>query len=102
MSCYIPSTLHPVGSVVLAATVMAGCTLFVAPVDVKEAQDNPVTIDPGYRLGAEDGMLISGWKDAQLTREVVVRPDGLFSFPLVGDIQAEDRTVEEIRVDLAK
>ena len=59
-------------------------------------------LDPGYRLGAEDIMLVSVWKDEQLTREVVVRPDGMFSFPLVGDIQAEDRTVEDIRGDLAK
>jgi polysaccharide export outer membrane protein len=59
-------------------------------------------VDPGYRLGAEDVMLISVWKDEQLTREVVVRPDGMFSFPLVGDIQAEDRTVEDIRIDLVK
>jgi polysaccharide export outer membrane protein len=59
-------------------------------------------VDPGYRLGAEDVMLISVWKDEQLTKEVVVRPDGVFSFPLVGDVQAEDRTVEEIRADLVK
>jgi polysaccharide export outer membrane protein len=59
-------------------------------------------VDPGYRLGAEDVLLISVWKDEQLTREVVVRPDGMFSFPLVGDSQAQDRTVEEIRADLVK
>ncbi|HEU5406408.1 MAG TPA: polysaccharide biosynthesis/export family protein [Nitrospira sp.] len=59
-------------------------------------------LDPGYRLGAEDILLVSVWKDEQLTREVVVRPDGMFSFPLVGDIQAEDRTVEDIRGDLVK
>jgi len=59
-------------------------------------------VDAGYRLGAEDVMLISVWKDEQLTKEVVVRPDGMVSFPLVGDLQAEDRTVEEIRVDLVK
>ena len=59
-------------------------------------------VDPGYRLGAEDVLLVSVWKDEQLTREVVVRPDGMFSFPLVGDIQAEDRTVEDIRSDLVK
>lgn len=59
-------------------------------------------VDQGYRLGAEDVMLVSVWKDEQLTREVVVRPDGMFSFPLVGDIQAEDRTVEDIRSDLVK
>lgn len=59
-------------------------------------------VEPGYRLGAEDIMLVSVWKDEQLTREVVVRPDGMFSFPLVGDIQAEDRTVDDIRGDLVK
>jgi len=59
-------------------------------------------VDPEYRLGAEHGMLISVWKDEQLTREVVVRPDGMFSFPLIGDIQAEDRTVDQIRTDLVQ
>lgn len=59
-------------------------------------------VDVGYRLGAEDIMLISVWKDEQLTKEVVVRPDGMVSFPLVGDVQVEDRTVEEIRVELVK
>jgi polysaccharide export outer membrane protein len=59
-------------------------------------------VDAGYRLGAEDVMSISVWKDEQLTKEVVVRPDGMVSFPLVGDVQAEDRTVEEIRVELVK
>ncbi|MBX3335047.1 MAG: polysaccharide biosynthesis/export family protein [Nitrospira sp.] len=59
-------------------------------------------VDPEYQLGAEDVVLISVWKDEQLTREVVVRPDGMFSFPLIGDIQAEDRTVDQIRTDLVQ
>jgi len=59
-------------------------------------------IDPEYRVGAEDVMQISVWKDEQLTREVVVRPDGMFSFPLIGDVQAEERTVEQIRSDLVQ
>jgi polysaccharide export outer membrane protein len=59
-------------------------------------------VDPEYQLGAEDVMLISVWKDEQLTREVVVRPDGMFSFPLIGDVQAEDRTVAQIRTDLVQ
>ena len=70
--------------------------------DAMSASPTAPAIDPGYRVGAEDVMLISVWKDEQLTREVVVRPDGMFSFPLVGDIQAEERTVEEIRADLVK
>lgn len=59
-------------------------------------------VDPEYQLGAEDVLVISVWKDEQLTREVVVRPDGMFSFPLIGDVQAEDRTVDQIRADLVQ
>jgi polysaccharide biosynthesis/export protein len=102
MSHYIHSILHAVGTVVLVATVLAGGTLFFAPEDVRGAQEALPAVDPGYRLGAEDVMLVSVWKDEHLTKEVVVRPDGAFSFPLVGDVQAADRTVEEIRADLVK
>ena len=59
-------------------------------------------VDPEYQLGAVDVLVISVWKDEHLTREVVVRPDGMFSFPLIGDVQAEDRTVDQIRADLVQ
>jgi polysaccharide export outer membrane protein len=88
-------------SACLFFTVLVGGALFHESNAMGAAETAPA-VDPGYRLGAEDVMLISVWKDEQLTREVVVRPDGMFSFPLVGDIQADDRTVEEIRVDLVK
>jgi polysaccharide export outer membrane protein len=58
--------------------------------------------DQAYLLGPEDVLLISVWKDEHLTREVVVRPDGMISFPLIGDLAAEGRTVEEVRADIAK
>jgi polysaccharide export outer membrane protein len=81
---------------------MLGKGLLAHNSDAMGATPTAPVVDPSYRLGAEDVMLISVWKDEQLTREVVVRPDGMFSFPLVGDIQAEDRTVDEIRTDLVK
>lgn len=52
---------------------------------------------PEFRLGPEDAVEISVWKDEALTKQVVVRPDGKISFPLIGDIQAEGRTVEQLR-----
>lgn len=67
---------------------------------VRTAFATDMQVESGYRLGAEDMLMVSVWKDEQLTREVVVRPDGVFSFPLVGDIRALDRTVEEIRAEL--
>ena len=93
--------IRSVIGVVLAVMAVAGSSL---PVYAGDATPPGVLsqIDSGYRLGAEDTLLVSVWKDEQLTREVVVRPDGMFSFPLVGDIQAEDRTVEDIRSDLVR
>ncbi len=67
-----------------------------------ETSPNQPALDSDYTLGPEDVLLISVWKDEHLTREVVVRPDGMISFPLVGDVPAEGRTVEELRLDLAK
>lgn len=55
-----------------------------------------------YTLGPEDVVKISVWKDEGLTSEVVVRPDGMISFPLVGDVQAEGKSVEELKVEIAK
>lgn len=58
--------------------------------------------DPGYHLGPEDVVMISVWKDENLTREAIVRPDGMVSFPLIGDVPAMGHTVEEVRQDVAK
>jgi len=94
MANFHSSIVRSMGLLILLLAVLAEGPLGATP--------TAPTVDPGYRLGAEDVLLISVWKDDQLTREVVVRPDGMFSFPLVGDIQAEDRTVEEVRTDLVK
>ncbi len=83
---------------------MCGISLFqvlvMVPVLPSLASAQLPAGEPDFLLGPEDVLLISVWKDEHLTREVVVRPDGMVSFPLVGDVQAEDRTVEEIRLDL--
>jgi len=88
----------------LSGGLIVGVVLAVMPVHAEDAMPASLVsqLEPGYRLGAEDVLLVSVWKDEQLTREVVVRPDGMFSFPLVGDIQAENQTVEDIRGELVK
>ena len=88
----------------LSGGLIIGIVLAVMPVHAEDAMPASLVsqLEPGYRLRAEDVLLVSVWKDEQLTREVVVRPDGMFSFPLVGDIQAENQTVEDIRGELVK
>ena len=48
----------------------------------------------------EDVLEISVWKDEALTKQVVVRPDGKISFPLIGDVIAAGRTVEAVRQEI--
>ncbi|WP_027722505.1 polysaccharide biosynthesis/export family protein [Maridesulfovibrio zosterae] len=55
-----------------------------------------------YKLGPEDIVEISVWGDDDLAREVVVRPDGGVSFPLVGDLVAGGRTVDDLRKEIRK
>lgn len=63
---------------------------------------DPAPVNPGYLLGPEDILRISVWKDESLTLEVVVRPDGMISFPLVGDVLAEGKAVEELKAEVIK
>src|SRR5262245_35036580 len=50
-----------------------------------------------YRIGPEDQLHISVWKNEAMTRAVLVRPDGKISLPLVNDVQAAGLTVLELR-----
>lgn len=50
------------------------------------------TEDPDYRIGAQDVLNISVWKEPEITRTVPVRPDGKISLPLLNDIQAAGLT----------
>lgn len=50
-----------------------------------------------YRVQPGDVLVVSVWKETDLQSEVLVRPDGGMSFPLVGDVQASGRTVDELR-----
>jgi len=53
-----------------------------------------------YRVGAPDLLSIAILPDPKIEREVVVRPDGMISIDLVGDVPAGGRTVEEIAQDV--
>lgn len=54
----------------------------------------------GYDVQPGDRLHVNVWKEEDLDREVLVRPDGGFSFPLAGDFTAVGKTVEELRVEL--
>lgn len=67
------------------------------PAEAQEAAAAPVD---GYRINPGDKLAISVWKEEDLQKQVLVRPDGAFSFPLAGNIVAAGRTVTEIEEEL--
>lgn len=56
-----------------------------------------------YVIGLEDILSVNVWKEPELSvKEVVVRPDGKISVPLVGDIQASDLTPMQLQERLTE
>lgn len=59
-----------------------------------------VPTEAGYGIQPGDILEISVWKEPDLQREVLVRPDGGVSFPLAGDLVAKGRTVAELQAEV--
>lgn len=60
------------------------------------------TLPAGYLIGAGDVLTVVFWRDKEMSAEVVVRPDGKISLPLVNDVQAAGYTPEQLRLALEK
>jgi polysaccharide export outer membrane protein len=60
------------------------------------------TDDTAYRLGPEDQLRISVWDNKDLTLDLVVRPDGKISMPLIQDVVAEGLTAPDLAKEIEK
>ena len=82
----------------LGATLLALLMTVACATNVRPPPPAPTTA--GYIVGAPDELLIHILPDPEISREVRVRPDGMISVDLVGDIQAAGRTPLEIAADI--
>lgn len=78
--------------VALAAFLQATACASIEPQPEPQPEKNFGT----YRAGPPDQLLVSVLPEPLLERSVIVRPDGMISFDLVGDIPATGRTLDEI------
>ncbi|HHH43543.1 MAG TPA: polysaccharide export protein [Gammaproteobacteria bacterium] len=55
-----------------------------------------------YAIQPGDVLRISVWQEDNLLREVIVRPDGRISFPLVGEAMAAGRSVQDLQQEISR
>jgi polysaccharide export outer membrane protein len=76
----------------VAAAAALGCTT-LAPSPVVE-------VPASYLVGAPDALSISILPEPAIVADVVVRPDGMITIPLIGDVAAGGRTISEITAEI--
>jgi polysaccharide export outer membrane protein len=62
----------------------------------------PATTNPSYIIGATDVLMISVWKEPDLTNSLPVRADGMISMPLLNDVQAAGLTPMQLAASVTE
>jgi polysaccharide export outer membrane protein len=90
----------------LAALAMGALTLVGCSSKPEHPELPPATWEAAYstryKIAPGDGVLVFVWRNPEVTRSVVVRPDGLISAPLLEEIPAAGKTPAELARDLEK
>ena len=86
---------HSAVAVVMVAS-LTGCMSRSG--NLKEMQTATST---DFFLGPEDVLEITVWRNQDLSRQTVVRPDGMVSMPLIGDVQASGLTANQLAARIA-
>ncbi len=84
--------------VLLSLVLVVGCG-HTATYDYKREPD-PRTKE--YEIGTLDVVKVVVWKNPELSAETQVRPDGVITLPLIGDVKAAGRTPSVIQKEIAK
>jgi len=74
----------------------------LSPVLADSPVINQVVSGGEYEIGPEDLLDISVWKEKDLQKEVLVRPDGWITFPLVGNIEAKGKTALQLQEEITQ
>lgn len=76
-----------------------------AGAQTKAAAPAPVaahsSVDPEYILGPGDVVAVDVWHEPEISRTLPIRPDGRLSLPLVGEIQAQGKTAQQLQSEIA-
>ena len=82
---------------------MFGCS--AAPKSVSygpKANENKKLLVDHYKIGVDDRVQVNVWKHPDLSITVPVRPDGMISVPLIGEVLAGGKTPAAVAKDITK
>ena len=79
--------------------IVAASLILIFQVAIAQESERP---DSSYEVLPGDLLQVSVWKEPDLQLEVLVRPDGAFSFPLAGDISTANKSVPELQAQLTQ
>ncbi len=65
--------------------------------DSKAPAPSKAKIDDSYVVGIADSLVINVWKEPDFSGPVVVRPDGMITVPVVGDIHVVGLTTTQVQ-----
>lgn len=84
---------------ILAVALLAGAPTAPGPDQQPVAQSAPsaVALPDDYVVGAEDVLGVVFWREAELSGDVTVRPDGRVTLPVIGELQAAGLRPEELK-----
>jgi len=89
----------------MARIAAIGITLLVTacatPPELSGTAPDKLSQAPEYIIGAHDQLQVFVWQNPDLSVTVPVRPDGKVSTPLIGDIQASEKTPSALAKDIA-
>ena len=94
------------GSLLAQGAVVAGQTASQSQTEKPPVAPRPTPVPavpdgvvppPGYVIGPEDVLGIVFWREKDLSADVIVRPDGMISLPLLNDILVAGLTPAELR-----
>lgn len=92
----------------LSMLIVAACSSFSPPAPLNGNPSTSANVSTSeikaansYVIQPGDILSISVWKEKDLQGEVTVRPDGGLNFPLIEDIDASGKNIEQLQKDIA-
>ncbi|MEM7017252.1 MAG: polysaccharide biosynthesis/export family protein, partial [Pseudomonadota bacterium] len=87
--------MRRIAFMLFVSALLSSCGSNPVPPEEEITKGSDVQVDE-YRIGVSDVLQINVWRNADLTTAVPVRPDGMISVPLAGEVLAAGSTPQDL------